>query len=419
MTKVICFGPGPKFKGGIADYNTALAKAFYDQQCQVEIVSWSAQYPSIIPRDFIDSTSKTDFLEGYNIPIHYITNYNNPFTWGSTAKLIASKKPDVVVFQWAIAIQGLPMGYIVGQLKKLLPKCAIFFDLHMVVQKEASRIDHFFSRYALNKVERYIVHAQKTQRELQQLLPKHSYSAQKSIQSKQVVSLYHPIYSLFAPDPNFDVQAFKQEHHLRKHVFLFFGFIRKYKGLHHCIDAFAELAKKREDVSLLICGESFWNTLDQKKWTTRLKSFIFGSLRKALVNSKTDESNYAPLEKLDKLKLGDRVVVFNKFIPNEEVHRYFQSADAVLLFYEDATPSGIESISYNFKKPLLATEVGHFKETITDGFNGYLAKAEDLTDMVRIMEQYLDHPLNPDHVEEKTKHMSWSNYAKSILDAAK
>ena len=105
----------------------------------------------------------------------------------------------------------------------------------------------------------------------------------------------------------------------------------------------------------------------------------------------------------------------NKFIASEDVHKYFQISDAVVLFYEYATPSGIESLSYNFKKPLLATKVGHFEETITDGFNGYLAEANDIEDMARQMEKFLNTPLSPENVATKTKDMSWDNYALAIV----
>ena len=80
-TTIVCFGPGPKFKGGIANYNTSLAKAFDKiPGTDVHIVSWTQQYPAIIPRDFIDRKTKTDKLEGTDIRVHYVTNYNNPAT---------------------------------------------------------------------------------------------------------------------------------------------------------------------------------------------------------------------------------------------------------------------------------------------------------------------------------------------------
>jgi glycosyltransferase involved in cell wall biosynthesis len=63
----------------------------------------------------------------------------------------------------------------------------------------------------------------------------------------------------------------------------------------------------------------------------------------------------------------------------------------------------------------LATRVGHFPETIDDGFNGYLANAADIQDMAKQMNRFLDHPLDPNNVAEKTKAMSWANYAQAIL----
>ena len=59
MKTVVAFGPGPRFKGGIANYNTSLAKALSRKEdVKVHIVSWTQQYPAIIPRDFIDRKSK-------------------------------------------------------------------------------------------------------------------------------------------------------------------------------------------------------------------------------------------------------------------------------------------------------------------------------------------------------------------------
>mgnify|MGYP001801883106 CR=1 FL=1 len=113
MKRIVCFGPGPMFKGGIANYNTALAKSLEAQgDNEVHIVSWTQQYPAIIPRDFVDRSSKSSFLEGTNIEVTYITNYNNPRSWRQTGNAIKELNPDKVILQWAIAIQGLPLGWI-------------------------------------------------------------------------------------------------------------------------------------------------------------------------------------------------------------------------------------------------------------------------------------------------------------------
>jgi glycosyltransferase involved in cell wall biosynthesis len=415
---IVCFGPGPRFKGGIQNYNTSLALALDKKPgTQVHIVSWTQQYPAIIPREFVDKSSKADLLAGSDVAVHYVTHYNRPSTWFETVRLIQSLKAEKVIIQWSIALQGLPLRFIARGLAK--KGIEVIFDLHFVIQKENSSIDKFFTRMALPQATGYIVHALKTWHELRTLFPKaHLHLSVDGIprgEGKMVIKLFHPIYDLFKPNVSFDAEAFKLKHGLRKHVFLFFGFIRKYKGLHHTIEAFAKVAQQREDVSLLICGESFWNTLDPKKWSTRIKSWTFGLAKKIFLAGKDDEKNYQPLALIEKFGISDRCAVFNTFIANEDVHQYFQVSDAVVLYYITATPSGIESLSYNFKLPILATAVGHFPETIQDGFNGYLAKAGDVNDMAKQMMRFIEHPLPRENVTAATAQMSWENYAEAIL----
>ncbi len=436
--RVVCFGPGPKFKGGIAQYNTALARSLKDEGAQITIVSWTQQYPAIIPREFVDKTSRSTFLEGYDIPVHYLTNWNDPRTWRATAKAITALKPEKVIIQWYNPTQGIPLNTIAKYLRKNT-KAEILFDLHFVAAKEQSSLDARLTKMALKHGHSFIVHAYKTADELKALMPEVKFEMTLAGESSgewrvasgpprgkdsplathhsplSILKLYHPIYTLFKPDPGFNKEQWKKEHGLRKHVFLFFGFIRKYKGLHYCIEAFAKLAEKRDDVSLMIVGERFWSTVDQRKLSTKLKNVIFGSLKKIFLKKSDDERNYDPLAMVDQLDLTDKVMVVDRFIPNEDVPPYFQAADAIVLFYETATPSGVESLSYNFRLPAVATRVGHFPETITDGFNGYLAEPKDIQDMARVMEAMINRPIDPQNVVEATRTMSWENYAKTIL----
>ena len=432
MGRIVCFGPGPRFKGGIANYNTSLAKTLDSStDHQIHIVSWTQQYPSIIPRKFEDTSSKTDFMEGSKIQIHYLTNYNNPFSWLQTARFIAGLNPDKVIFQWAIAIQGIPMGVIARKLSKI-SSTEILFDLHFVVQKEGSKIDNLCTQFGIKPAHTYLTHAYKTVDELKTLYPNQYFHVNESGKrvgndlngsqaenqakyAKTIIKLYHPVYDLYAPDPEFNIEAFKKEMGLNKHVFLFFGFIRKYKGLHLAIEAFSEVVKSRDDVSFLICGEEFWATLDPKKWTTKIKNVFFSGLKKILLSKDSDERNYRPLESIKALGIEDRTVVINTFIPNEDVHKYFQVADSSILFYETATPSGVESLTYNFELPILATHVGHFPETVKDGYNGYLAKADNTHSMAQIMLKSIDQPIERKHVRKAAEKMSWKNYIQAIL----
>jgi len=415
---IVCFGPGPMFKGGIQNYNTSLAKALNNiDGVKVTIVSWTQMYPAIFPRDLKDRSSKKDILEGTDIEIIYLTNYNNPLTWSKTVSLIKSMNADKVIFQWSLAIQGLPMGWIAKRLSKKT-KAEIIFDCHFVIQKEGSRIDNILTNYGLGTVDTFVTHASQTTEELKILFPKVNFKVTKTGERKHsqpiIIELYHPVYDLFSPDAEFDINEFKKSNKLKEHVFLFFGFIRKYKGLHDVIDAFKILSDKREDVSLIICGESFWETLDKNKLSTKIKNLLFGIAQKILLKKKEKESDYRPLLKVQELGLSKKVLLRNDYVANEEVHKYFQASDSILLFYEYATPSGVESISYNFKKPILATKVGHFPETVSHGVDGYLAQPGDVSDMAAIMELSIKDPIVASNIDQKVAHMSWSNYAKAI-----
>jgi glycosyltransferase involved in cell wall biosynthesis len=419
MKKVVCFGPGTKFKGGIANYNTSLAKAF-DKHPDIEthIVSWIQQYPAIVPREFIDKESRVNQLEGTRIKEVYLTDFNKPGTWKKTADYIISLNADKVILQWYNAMQGLPLSRIVKRIRAK-SDAEVIFDLHFVVPKENSNLDKYFTKMGLKTANCFIVHSLKTYGELAELFPKVdiklSYDGVRLSDEYTALKLYHPIYDMFKPDPDFDKEKFKSEHGLKEHVFLFFGFIRKYKGLHQAIKAFAKVAEKRDDVSLIICGESFWNTLDSSKISTKIKEATFGVLKKMFLNSEDDEKNYRPLDLIKELGIEDKVLLINKFVANEDVPQYFQTADSVLLFYLTATPSGIESISYNFNMPILATRVGHFPETIKHGYNGYLASDGNIKEMADIMELSISKPIDRSNVAESSNKMSWENYTKVIL----
>jgi glycosyltransferase involved in cell wall biosynthesis len=416
---VVCFGAGPAFKGGMSNYNTSLAKSLNEfEDVKVHVVSWLHQYPSIIPREFKDKVSKLDFLDGSDISIKYLLNYNNPLSWATTAKYIASLNPDQVIIQWSIAIQGLPLGQMIRKLKKI-SDCEVILDMHFVIQKERSKIDEILTKRGIAQADTFIVHALETYRELQQVYPGREFHLTEDGDrgdgsATPVIKLFHPIYDLYQPDPDFDLTAFKKEHGLKEHVFLFFGFIRKYKGLHNAIEAFKIVADQRDDVSFMICGELFWNTLPDG-FVAKAKSAIFGAAKKVFLNSSESEQQYNPLPMVEELGLADKTLVVSEFIPNEDVNKYFQAADSVVLFYSRATPSGIESLSYNFNVPILATRVGHFPETIQEGKNGYMVRENTVTEMAATMMRSLEEPIPPANVDAFKDNLSWRRYSEAIL----
>jgi len=424
MKKIVVFGPGPGFKGGIANFNISLAKAFalLDDTEEIHIVSWTKQFPFFIPRDFIDDKSQIELLEKNGVTVHYALNYNNFATWHKTYDKIVELNPDFVVFQWGHPIQAFPIGYLIRQIKANTT-IRVIVDLHFVNRKEYAKMVKWLTRYAIAFADAYVVHSYITACEVKELFPLMNVDLIEGSDNvanntdKPVLKLYHPIYDMYAPNPTFDVAAQKEQLNLRKYVFLFFGFIAKYKGLHNAIAAFSELAKTRDDVSLLIVGESTWQVPKIRK-RDRLKRIFSRELRAQFMSRREDEKHYRPLEMIEQLDISDKVTVINEFIPNEEVHKYFQVSDAIVLFYETATASGVECIAYNFKIPIVATRTGHFPETVKEGTTGYLANVDDIQSMTEAMLKIIEQPVPAANIEEVSKSMSWKNYAKDICKLA-
>ena len=419
MAKIVVFGPGPGFKGGIANFNISLAKAFAMlDDTETHIVSWTSQYPFFIPRDFIDDKSQTELLEKNGVTVHYTMNYNRFQTWQQTYDIIAEINPDFVIFQWSNPIQAFPITYLIRQIKANTTS-RVIVDLHFCNRKEYAKTVKWLTRYAIKYADAYVVHSYKTACEVKELFMDVNFHLIEGFDNladntdKPILKLYHPMYDMYTPDPAFDVAAQKERLHLRKYVFLFFGFIIKYKGLHHAIAAFAELAKNRDDVSLLIVGESSWQAPRDRK-RDRLKRIFSRRLRAQFVSRRENELHYRPLEMIDQLGIRDKVTVVNEFVPNEDVHKYFQVSDAIVLFYDTATASGVESIACNFNIPIVATRVGHFPETVKESVTGFLANPDDIASMTEAMLNIIEQPITTENIEAAYKSMSWENYARSV-----
>ena len=143
---------------------------------KVHIVSWTQQYPAIVPREFVDKSSKADLLEGHtSIDVTYLTNYNNPSSWIKTAKLIKSLNADKVDHSM-VHCHSRPSSRsrIINWLKRHT-KTEVVVDLHFVLQKEKSKIDRFFLSIGIGRADTYLVHSLKTFEELKAFYPKKSF----------------------------------------------------------------------------------------------------------------------------------------------------------------------------------------------------------------------------------------------------
>jgi len=149
-----------------------------------------------------------------------------------------------------------------------------------------------------------------------------------------------------------------------KHVILFFGQIRKTKGLSTLLHAFREVLNQCDNVVLVIAG-------------------------------RVVEGDFSPYgEIIRKLHLQDNIRVWLKYIPEEDVALYFSAADTVVLPYERIYQSGVLLMALSYGKAVIVTDIEGMKEIIEDGENGLLFPVGDSTTLARrILKLLQDQPL--------------------------
>lgn len=325
--KIVLIGPVYPYKGGIAHYTGLLYRALakvYD----VTMVSYKFQYPKLLfkkeQKDFSNDTFKIDNT-------NYWLHTANPFNCISTARKINKIKPDMVIIQWWHPYFA-PCYYI---LCKCLKKTKILFICHNVFPHERFPLDKFLTKLTLKQGKCYIVQSKKDADDLKTII--------KNPVFKQTV---HPTYNAFKIENLSREEARKRLGiEPEKKVLLFFGFIREYKGLKYLIQAMPEIVSKIPDVELLIVGD-YSDEEDKKFYTDMIKQ----------------------------CQIENYVKIYDGYIPDREVEKFFAVCDLVVLPYISATQSGIVQIAFGFEKPVVVTNVGGLPDVVEDGKTGYVVE---------------------------------------------
>jgi D-inositol-3-phosphate glycosyltransferase len=323
--KIAIIGPAHPLRGGIANFNEALALSLIQSGHEVEIFSFSMQYPKFL---FPGQSQFTDAPPPKDLKIHSVINSISPVSWRKTSKLIRDFAPDLVVVRFWLPFMGPALGSICGKLKKSgLPVIAITDN---VIPHESRPGDKMLTKYFLKRCSAFMVMARSVEEDLRIFVP-----------DAKVAFNPHPVYNIFGDAVNKDEA--KQKLNLspdRKYV-LFFGLIRKYKGLSLTLDAFAKVSQTFKDVDLIVAGEFY-------------------------------EDSKPYYEQIEKLGISDRVILHGNYIAEDQVKYYFSASDLLVQTYLSATQSGVTQIGYHFGLPMLVTRVGGLPEMIEDTKTGYV-----------------------------------------------
>ena len=136
-------------------------------------------------------------------------------------------------------------------------------------------------------------------------------------------------------------------------VLLFFGHIKRVKGLDILLEAMPRLIQEHPDTTLLVAG---------KVW-------------------KDDMQRYR--KQIEALGLSENCTLHTRFIPDSEVAYYYAAADLVVLPYRRIYQSGVLLLAMSFGKPVAVSDIEGMTEIVIDGYNGYVfpaGNAEALAD---------------------------------------
>ena len=329
MKKIVLIGPVYPYKGGISHYTGLMYRALASKY-ETCMVSYKMQYPKLLfkkeQRDYSNDQFKIE-------PTNFWINTANPFNCIGSARKILKAHPELVIFQWWHPYFA-PCYWLME--KVLRKKTKLLFVCHNVFPHERFPMDRWLTKLVLKKVDYYIVQSKQDEQDLLAIKPEAVY--------RRTV---HPTYNAFKIQ---DLQKTEARRILgiseNQKILLFFGFVREYKGLKHLIHAMPKIIKELPDTRLLVVGD-------------------FAG----------DKDMYIQMMQED--GVADSIDIYDGYIPDQDVEKFFAASDLVVLPYESATQSGIVQIAYGFDKPVIVTEVGGLPEVVENGKTGYVVPPMD------------------------------------------
>jgi D-inositol-3-phosphate glycosyltransferase len=367
---IVLVGPAYPLRGGIAHFNESFANTLAADGYDLKIVSFYLQYPSFL---FPGKTQTAEVDPPRDLEIYPLISSINPLSWKKAAKVISSWKPTVVVIRFWIPFMGPALGTIARILRKRGVMVIGLVD--NALPHEARPADKILSRYFFKNCDAFFTLSKSVGEDINRLAP-----------GRPVATSPHPLYDFFGEKVS-KIQAIK-ELNLNPdfRYILFFGFVRKYKGLDLLMEGFAKSGLKSKKVKLIVAGEFY-----------------------------DDSSTYFELAK--SLQIEESMVFRNEYIPEAEVKNYFCAAALVAQTYRSATQSGVTQIAYHFERPMLVTDVGGLSEIVPNGKAGFVVDPQPdaiAESLARFFQNDLEEEFEQNVAVEKER-FSWSHFKHEFL----
>jgi len=307
--RITIIGPVYPYRGGISQFTTSFAQELGLSGADVQVISFQRQYPSWL---YPGQSDKDPSSQHHEVCADYVLDPLYPWSWIRAVKRITSFRPDMVIIQWWTTFWSPAYFWICSSLSRHGISCV--FTIHNVIPHEKRLLDVLLCRLALSQGKAFITLSPNESKRLEALLP-----GARIFQS-----------SLPVPRMNLTAQNRDEARAVmgipeKQPVLLFFGIVRPYKGLRVLLDSLAILKKEGLTPRLYVVGE-FWEKVEDYQRV------------------------------IQDLGLQDQVVLENHYVPNEELGRFFASADAFIAPYIHGTQSAAIKTAMGYGLPVLVSD---------------------------------------------------------------
>ena len=336
--RITIVGPAYPLRGGIAHHTYWLGRELAARGHSVQVVSFRKLYPRLLfPGTTEIDTSRIKLDAG---ALSILTPLG-PITWLTAFRSIREFAPEVVVFQWWQPF----FAPLVGTLARALGRRGVklVMECHNIFPHEGSPIDRWLLRFAFSPADQLITHSRSDQQAAAALVP-----------GKPVAVCGLPMLEEFSGH---------SPQSRAGRTILFFGKVRKYKGLPTLLKALPKVLR-RFDCRLVIVGE------------------FYDSIRKCH-------------QLIRRLGIAGHVSLDNRYVPNEEVAAIFEEADLLVLPYLSASSSGVAQIAFSNALPIIASSAGGLSEVVIEGVNGMVFPSGDSDALAERIIRYFADELGP------------------------
>ncbi|MFZ9301328.1 MAG: glycosyltransferase family 4 protein [Chitinophagaceae bacterium] len=357
--------------GGLATFNERLAREFQAAGHQVTIFTFSLQYPSFL---FPGKSQYSTENPPTDLDIRVVVNSINPFNWIQVGNFLKKMNPDFIVVRYWIPFMA-PCLSTICRIAKKNKTTKIICIADNILPHEKRPGDRLLTKFFLPVADAFITMSDQVTKDLAQFKT-----------NKKYIQIHHPLYDNFGTPIETAIARKKLGIAADQKILLFFGFIRKYKGLDLLIEAMTASIVKKENIKLLVAGEFY-----------------------------QDKQPY--LEQIKRYGLQNDIILYDHFVPDNEVASICCTADFIVQPYRHATQSGVTPLAYHFDIPMIVTRVGGLPDMVLDDKTGLIAEPNAESIAAHIAKAFANgSDYYKPSLREFKKNFSWSHFSKELLN---